>query len=71
MSMRFVCFVVLENPEVALPYHFTSAIVILPLYDMDAGYAGVLCVGGIRIAGLSGIYKGHDYHKGLLTYLCT
>ncbi|KAK3589757.1 hypothetical protein CHS0354_021084 [Potamilus streckersoni] len=28
------------------------------------GYAGMINVGGIRIGGLSGIYKGRDFHKG-------
>lgn len=28
------------------------------------GYANVINFGGIRIAGLSGIFKAADYHKG-------
>ncbi|BET03163.1 Lariat debranching enzyme [Nesidiocoris tenuis] len=28
------------------------------------GYSGVVNIGGIRIAGISGIFKGHDHHRG-------
>ena len=28
------------------------------------GYAGIVNVGGLRIGGMSGIYKGKDYHRG-------
>jgi len=31
-----------------------------------AGYAGIVNVGGLRIGGISGIYKGCDYHKGIV-----
>jgi lariat debranching enzyme len=30
------------------------------------GHAGVVQVNGIRIAGASGIFKGHDFHLGAL-----
>lgn len=32
------------------------------------GYAGVINVAGIRIGGISGIYKGNDYLKGHFEY---
>jgi hypothetical protein len=34
------------------------------MYSIFTGYAGVIQVGGIRIAGCSGIYKGHNAHRG-------
>lgn len=33
------------------------------------GFAGVVKFGNIRIGGLSGIYKAHDYHLGWLTFM--
>jgi len=33
------------------------------------GHAGCIQVNGLRIAGASGIFKGHDFRKGKLLYL--
>lgn len=33
------------------------------------GYASVIQVGGIRIGGLSGIYKARDYNRGIIELL--
>lgn len=32
------------------------------------GFAGVIKFGGLRIGGLSGIYKDHDYEKGTASF---
>lgn len=33
------------------------------------GHASVVTIGPLRIAGLSGIYKGRDFHRGKLSIL--
>jgi lariat debranching enzyme len=32
------------------------------------GLAGVINVGGLRIAGLSGIFKSNDFHRGTIEF---
>ena len=38
-------------------------------FKIYSGYANVVNIGGLRIAGISGIYKYGDYYKGLLSYI--
>ncbi|EEA08573.1 serine/threonine protein phosphatase, putative [Cryptosporidium muris RN66] len=50
-----------EVPDVLIPLYFGGWVAPNIFY---LGYTGVIKIGGIRIAGISGIYKDYDFYRG-------
>lgn len=53
----------LANPVVVCASRYYGGWAAPQIYFL--GFAGVIKFGNIRIGGLSGIYKSHDYNRGM------